>query len=262
MIQSTTPFGRDSNRKAKKLSSMSNVAKINLSIIVPALNEEKNIKNTVDHIIEAADDRRDYEILIFNDGSTDSTGRIADELARNKSNIKVMHHQAPHNLGGCFREGVACVQGVYAVMLPGDDETDSRTIKNLFNALGSADIVTTYTVNKEVRNWKRRAVSAIYTFLINFLFNLRLRYFNGPSLIKVDLLKKLPPIPSGFAYMSEILVRLIKAGYGYREVEMYIKPSLGRVSRAFKLKNVKQVGQTILKLFIDVYFKKKILWVN
>lgn len=238
---------------------MSDIAKFNLSIIVPALNEEKNIKNTVDHIIEVAGNRQDYEILIFNDGSTDGTGRIADELSRNNSNIKVMHHQSPHSLGGCFRDGVAYAQGVYAVMLPGDDETDSRTIKNLFNALGSADIVTTYTVNKEARNWKRRVVSATYTFLINFLFNLRLRYFNGPSLIKVDLLKKLPSISSGFAYMSEILVRLIKAGYPYKETEMYIKPAPWRVSRAFKFKNVKQVGQAIMRLFVDVYFKKKFL---
>lgn len=238
---------------------MSDVTKFNLSIIVPALNEEKNIKDTIDHIIEAASDRRDYEILIFNDGSTDSTGRVADELAGNDSNIKVTHHPSPHNLGGCYREGVAMARGVYAVMLPGDDETDSRTIKNLFDALGSADIVATYTVNKEARNWKRRAVSAIYTFLINFLFNLRLKYFNGPSLIKVDLLKKLPPISSGFAYMSEVLVRLIKSGYSYKETEMYIKPAPERVSRAFKFKNVKQVGQTIARLFVDVYFKKKIL---
>lgn len=240
---------------------MRGITKYIVSIIVPALNEEKNLKDAVDHIVEAAGNRQDYEILIFNDGSTDETGRIADDLAGYNPNIKVIHHQSSQNLGGCFREGVALAQGEYAVMLPGDDETDSRTIANLFNALGSADIVATYTVNKEARNWKRRLVSATYTFLINFLFNLRLKYFNGPSLIKVELLKKLPPISSGFAYMSEILVRLIKAGYPYKEIEMYIKPSHGRISRAFKLKNVKQVGQTILKLFIDVYFRRKTLYV-
>lgn len=232
---------------------------IAVSIIVPALNEGIKLKDTINRIIEAAGSRQDYEILIFNDGSTDETGRIADELAGVDSNITVIHHQSPHNLGGCFREGVAMARGEYAVMLPGDDETDSRTIVNLFNSLGLADIVVTYTVNKEVRNWKRRLVSALYTFLINFLFNLRLRYFNGPSLIKVDLLKKLPPISSGFAYMSEILVRLIKAGYPYKETDMYIKPAPGRVSRALKLKNVKQVGQTIMRLFVDVYFKRKFL---
>lgn len=240
---------------------MLEVAKISVSIIVPALNEEKNIRNAVENIIKELAGRNDYEIIIFNDGSTDNTGRISDDLARDNSHIRVVHHQTPHNLGGCFREGVALAKGEYAVMLPGDDETESRTIKKLLGALGSADIIATYIINKEVRNWQRRAISATYTFLMNFLFNFKLKYYNGPSLIKVDLLKKLPTISPGFSYMSEILVRLIKSGYSYKEIEMYIKPSPGRKSRAFGMKNVKQVVRAIFILFRDVYFKRKILYV-
>lgn len=241
---------------------MQDTTKISVSVIVPALNEEKNIRGAVESIIRESGGRDECEIIIFNDGSTDKTGEIAQDLARGNPRIRVVHHQTPQNLGSCFREGVAMAKGEYAVMLPGDDETDSRTIKNLFAALGLADIVVTYTVNKEARSWKRRLVSATYTFLMNRLFNLRLKYFNGPSLIKVDLLKKLPPISSGFAYMSEILVRLIKSGYSYREIEMYIKPSPDRKTRAFRAKNIKQVGQTIVKLFIDVHLRKKILCLN
>lgn len=235
--------------------------KIIASIIVPALNEEKNLNNAISDIINALSGRSDCEILIFDDGSKDATGQIAEELALANPFIRVVHHQTPQNLGSCFREGVALARGEYAAMLPGDGETDPRTIANLFNALGSADIIATYTVNKEARPWHRRAISLIYVWLIKLLFGLKLKYFNGPSLIKVDLLKKLPPISPGFAYMSEILVRLVKAGYSYKEVEMYIKPSPGRKSRAFRLKNFKQVGQTLFKLFIDVYLKKKTLYV-
>ncbi|MEK9183020.1 MAG: glycosyltransferase family 2 protein [Patescibacteria group bacterium] len=230
---------------------------INISIIVPALNEEKNIASAVRNISTALSGRNDYEILIFNDGSTDQTGEIADALASSSSRIRVIHHALPQNLGGCFREGVAMARGEYAVMLPGDDETDSRTIKNLFKALGSAEIVTTYTVNKKIRSWSRRFISAIYTNFLNFLFGLNLRYFNGPSLIKTDLLKK-APIASNFAYMSAILVRLIKAGYHYKEIEMIIKPPQ-RQSRALKLKNVYYVLLTILDLFTDIYLRHKIL---
>jgi glycosyltransferase involved in cell wall biosynthesis len=231
-----------------------------ISIIVPALDEEKSLQTAINDVTDQLIGRDDYEILIFNDGSTDSTGKIADELSAVNPNIKVIHHQMPQNLGSCFYEGVTLARGEYATMLPGDGETDPRTIKNLFNSIGSADIITTYTVNKEVRSWKRRLLSAVYTFLINLLFHLNLKYFNGPSIIKVELLKKLPTISPGFSYMSEILVRLIKGGYNYKEIEMYIKPAKERKSRAFRLKNFKQVGEAIIKLLIDVYLKRKTLY--
>lgn len=229
--------------------------KTKISIIVPALNEEKNIAGAVENILIALPERDDYEILIFNDGSTDKTGEIANALAASNLRIKVIHHATPQNLGGCFKEGVELAQGEYSVMLPGDDETHPQTIKNIFQAVGSAEIITTYTVNKEARNWFRRFVSAIYTNTLNFLFCLNLRYFNGPSLIKTGLLKKVP-IASNFAYMSAILVRLIKAGQNYKEIEMIIKPPK-RQSRALKLKNVYLVLQTIFNLFIDVHFRRK-----
>lgn len=229
--------------------------KIKISIIVPALNEEKNITGAVENILAGLTGRIEYEILIFNDGSTDKTGEIANALAASNSRIKAVHHVTPQNLGGCFKEGVGLALGEYSIMLPGDDETHHQTIKNIFKAIDSAEIITTYTVNKEARSWFRRFVSAIYTNTLNFLFGLNLRYFNGPSLIKTDLLKKVP-IASNFAYMSAILVRLIKAGHNYKEIEMIIKPP-ERQSRALKLKNVYLVLQTIFNLFIDIHFRRK-----
>ena len=237
---------------------MNDVKKNDVSIIVPALNEELNLRGAVDNIIKELKGIN-YEILIFNDGSTDRTGNIAEEISILDSRIKVIHHKTPQNLGSCFREGVELATGEYAIMIPGDDEVDSQTIHNLFSEIGRADIITTYTVNTNIRSIKRRFISFVYTALINGLFNLRLKYFNGPSLIKVDLLRKLPPISQGFAYMSEILVRLIKSGYSYRETEMFIKLLPGRKSRAFGLNNFKQIYLAIVRLFIDVYFKKRLI---
>lgn len=231
--------------------------KIALTIIVPALNEQNFLRNTIESILKCAPEHLQYEIIIINDGSTDDTGKIAECLAKEFNHIKVTHHDYPQNIGACFRRGVQMASGEYAVMLPGDDETHVDTIKNILNAVGTADVVTTYTVNKEVRGFFRRVISFIYTFSINILFNLRMKYFNGPTLVRVDLLKKLPPIPDCFAYMTAISVRLIKAGHGYKEIEMVIKPSLGRKSRALRWNNLKQVVKTVVVLFVEVNIKKK-----
>lgn len=230
-----------------------------VSIIVPALNEEENILPVVNNIIDNAPLDLSYEIIIINDGSSDHTGAIADELAVKNDRIKVLHHRTPQNVGACFRVGIASAGGNYVVLIPGDNETHPQTIKNIFASINTADIVTTYTVNKEVRSWARRAVSSLFTWLVNSLFGLRLKYFNGPALIKTELLKKIPLINSSPAYMADILVRLIKAGYNYTEIEMVIKPANNRVSRLFKLNQVKHVGKTIGKLIMDIHFRKKFL---
>lgn len=230
--------------------------KKSISIIVPALNEEENLENAISNIISGLGSIEDYEILIISDGSTDRTGDIADALSQKDDRIKAIHHGSSQNLGGCFRAGLALASGEYTVMFPGDDETHPETIKNVFNSIGVAELIITHTINKEARTWGRRIVSGFYTGGLNFLFNLNLKYYNGPCLIKTDLLKSVP-ISSSFSYMSEILIRLIKAGRDYKEVPMFIKPQPGRRSSALKLKNLNGVLKTILRLIKDLYLWKK-----
>ncbi len=65
-----------------------------LSVIVPALNEEANIADAVREATRALGERfSDYELLLFNDGSTDRTGEIMDALALEDPHIRVFHHE-------------------------------------------------------------------------------------------------------------------------------------------------------------------------
>ena len=71
-----------------------------LTVVIPALNEEGNVETGVSDILTALGDRfYSYEILIFDDGSTDATGAIADRLAAQNQNIKVIHHEKNRGLG-------------------------------------------------------------------------------------------------------------------------------------------------------------------
>ncbi len=66
-----------------------------ISVIIPAYNEEGNLKGAVDSVLAAVGDSfTDYEILIFDDGSQDGTGRLADEMAASDAmgRIKVIHN--------------------------------------------------------------------------------------------------------------------------------------------------------------------------
>lgn len=224
-----------------------------ISIIIPALNEEGNIENTVNIVNVALQNKfRDSEIFIFNDGSTDRTGSIADRLAKEDSRIKVIHNSKNRGLGYNFAEGVRLAQYEHTVLVPGDNEISGDSISKMFQRVGNTDIVMLYTVNTWIRPFTRRIVSRTFVGLMNSLFNLTIRYYNGPCTIRTSLLKNIPLQNNSFAYMACILVRLLRGGATFVEEGMFIQPRQYGGSHALSLKNFIRVSKDILNLFIEV----------
>ena len=78
-----------------------------VSIIIPAYNEEKNLAQTIKFLLDRLNENiiSDFEILVFDDNSTDNTGKIADDLAEKYPQIKVIHNPRNMNLGYNITKG-------------------------------------------------------------------------------------------------------------------------------------------------------------
>ena len=227
-----------------------------ISIIIPAFNEEGNLQATVETVVRIISGRfSDYEILIFNDFSTDKTGIIADELASKNPKIKVIHNETNMGFGYNYTKGVELASMQYAMMVPGDNEITESSIEVIMDAAGQADIIIPYTVNMEVRPLSRRVLSRAFTKLMNLITGLNLRYYNGPCLHRSEIIKKVPMTTWGYAYMAAILARLIRSGRTYKEVGMHIKERAYGGSSALKLKNVFRVSKTLWELFLEFRVK-------
>ncbi len=90
-----------------------NGKEIPLTMIIPAHNEEKHLKKCVESIKEQNYEER-VDILIVDDGSTDNTGSIADELARKHKNVRVIHQKnmgKAHALNRALKEVHTSVVG-------------------------------------------------------------------------------------------------------------------------------------------------------
>lgn len=158
-----------------------------LSIIVPAYNEEKNLGATIEWIIDFLKRKNfsgDYEILVFNDYSSDETGEIADAWAKKDNRIRVFHNSRNMGFGYNYRKGVEEARGEYVIMIPGDNENSNDSIWNLFEAIGRADVIMSYSANPETRPVYRRIISWIYVKMLNLFFNLHVKYYNGNTLNK------------------------------------------------------------------------------
>lgn len=230
-------------------------AKPTISIIVPCLNEEENLPGTIICIKEAVASTgafSDYEVLIFNDFSTDNTGKLAEEIKSREPRVRVIHNPRNMGFGYNYTEGVRLASKDYILMVPGDNEIPAESIRRVMSLAGRADVIIPYTANTRVRPFARRVISRLFVFGMNTLFGLDLRYYNGTCLIKSALLKKVPLKTWGFAYMAAILVRLLRSGASFVEVGVDISQRSKGKSKAFRVKNIASVLSAIASLFWEV----------
>src|SRR5690349_2779367 len=80
-----------------------------LSVFFPAFNEEGNIVTTVERAAAALDPLGldALELVVVDDGSTDATGRLADELALADPRVRVVHHPRNQGYGAALKTGFA-----------------------------------------------------------------------------------------------------------------------------------------------------------
>lgn len=230
-----------------------------VSVVIPAYNEEKNLAATVNFLLERLEKNSvlDFEILIFDDNSTDATGKIADELAKKYSQIKVIHNPKNMNLGFNITKGFQLATKGFVGFIPGDNEIEPEILDNIFQNLGKADIIIPYVKNPEVRPWGRRFLSRTYVIIINTAFGLNLKYYNGICYFKTAMVKKVPVSTYGFAYMTEILVKLLKSGASFIEVPMINRKRERGATKAFRIKNIVSVFKTFLHLFYEIQILRR-----
>ena len=88
-----------------------------LSIFYPMWNEEMYIERALDAGHRAArklmsdGDIADYELIVIDDASTDGTGEIADRIAAEHPNVRVVHHAKNRKLGGAIKTGFESATG-------------------------------------------------------------------------------------------------------------------------------------------------------
>jgi dolichol-phosphate mannosyltransferase len=219
-----------------------------VTFIVPALNEAANLEAAVAGIRAAAGRVERRQVLIFDDGSTDGTGTLADRLAAEDKDVRVVHNRRTMGLGYNYFRGIELAEGEYSVMVPGDGEIPREALEPLLARAGEADLVIPHMTGSEARPLGRRLLSRGFTGLMNLLFGLRLRYYNGPCLLRTELVRKVKLRTHGFAYMAAILVTLLRAGHTHVEVAIPLKYRRHGGSKALRPGNILSVLGTVLRL--------------
>lgn len=110
-----------------------------LSIIVPIYNVEKYLRKCVESLLLQDLSQNGYEIILVNDGSTDDSGRIADEYAASYLNIHVIH-QPNAGLSEARNTGIKDAHGEYIMFVDSDDYLEPNVLKGLVEKMTAEDL--------------------------------------------------------------------------------------------------------------------------
>ena len=100
--------------------SSSNHSSVTVSVIIPAYNSERGVAKAVESLQKQTIDENALEIILVNDGSTDSTSAICHELAGKASNIVVIDKENG-GVGSARNAGIEAARGKYIAFLDSDD---------------------------------------------------------------------------------------------------------------------------------------------
>jgi len=226
---------------------------LDLTIVVPCLNEENNIEATLDTIAAAMSELEySYEILVIDDGSTDQTAAIVKEYAQTHSRLPIHLHQNPRNRGltRSYVDASFLGQGKYYRLICGDNAEPKESLLAIFSYLGKADIVIPY---HEVtgKSALRLALSKVYTTLVNLLSGYSVRYYNGCALHMRYNVMRWGPYSFGFGFQAELITRLLDEGATYVEVPVNaVHHNKSRRNSALNTRNFLSVTHTLAEILI------------
>ena len=157
-----------------------------LSVFFPMWNEEQYLQRALDAAQELCVELqekhviRDYELVIVDDASTDSTPQLADAAAARDHHVKVVHHPMNRKLGGSIKSGFMASTGDVVLYTDADLPFDMREVHNAMRLMNQyqADVVSAYRFDRTGEGYVRVVYSMLYNLMVRLLFGVRFRDIN------------------------------------------------------------------------------------
>ena len=147
-----------------------------LSVFFPAYNDCGTIASLVITAVQSASKLTpNYEVIVVDDGSSDSTAQILSELARVYPQLKIVTHPVNRGYGGALRTGFASASKDVIFYTDGDAQYDPSEMEMLWPMMTSGvDLVNGYKISRS-DPLHRIVIGRIYHHTVKILFGLRVR---------------------------------------------------------------------------------------
>lgn len=230
-----------------------------VSVFFPAYNDEATIAEMVQDALAVLPQlTNDYEVIVVNDGSRDSTPAVLDRLARTEPHVKVIHHLRNKGYGAALRTGIAHATREMIFYTDGDGQYDVGELTALVPLMTEeVDVVNGYK-RKRADHAYRRAIGALYNQTARLLFRLPIRDVDCDfRLIRRASIERVRLESSSGVICVEMVRKLHVAGCVFAEAEVSHYPRTHGQSQFFTLPRVARTIFDFLALWIRL-----VVWPN
>lgn len=223
-------------------------ANSSISLIIPAYNEEELIGQTINvcamflqRITE------DYEIIVVNDGSTDTTGQVIDEFAYSNERIKPLHNICNKGSGAALWAGMKRARYNIIATNFADLPFDINELSEALILLNddNVDFVVVARRNRSANSPYRKMTSLTNYWLIRMLFNVKLRDFQFVQIYRKKVIDRINIKSMGTFMAPELIIKALANGFWMREYSASFYP---RTAGRAKCGNPRVIIETIYEM--------------
>jgi dolichol-phosphate mannosyltransferase len=218
-----------------------------VSVVVPAYNEEENLRPTVTQVAAKLDELEiTFEIIIVNDGSVDQTREIAEGLCADDARTRLINHARNMGPGSGVLTGMDAAEGDFVIFIPADLALDLDELHKYFEASRECDLVVGIRSDRRDYSLFRKFVSHVNIALIKILFGMKERQFNYIHMYRRAMLDRINIESRGVFLTAEIMIKARDLGYRLQEVDITYVP---RTAGAATCGNAETIFDTVRDLF-------------
>ena len=235
-----------------------------LSVIIPARNESENLTLCLEELSqELLDHKINHEILVVDDGSTDNTPRLLQDMANQNSTVRYLKNDGENGFGRAVRIGLAKFTGDAVAIMMADRSDSPRDLVNYWNKLQDGyDCVfgSRFIRGGKVHNYPllKLLANRLVNTMIRFAFNLQCNDItNAFKIYRREVIEGCKPfIAPHFNLTVEIPLKAIVRGYSWKVVPISWK---NRTKGVAKLK-LREMGSRyffiVAYLWLEKYFSR------
>ena len=223
---------------------------VSISVFLPCYNEQDNVRRTVENAVTVLEKiKADYEIIIVNDGSSDATGSIAEQIAAQNNRVKAVHHPTNRGYGAALQSGFKAATKKFVFFTDGDGQFDISEMPPLMPLMADYDIVTCYRINRQ--DPVIRKINAwCWTKLVCLLFNMKIRDIDCAfKLFNREIFDTMKLVSTGALIDAEILARAVRKGCRITQTGVHHYPRTAGVQTGAKLSVIFRAFKELFKLY-------------
>ncbi len=232
--------------------------KPDISLFFPVYHDENTVRVVANRALELLEEvAGNYEVIIVNDGSPDSSGEIADELAAEYAEITVIHHPENRGYGAAMKTGIAACKYEIICMIDGDNEYDVFDLKKMLAVRQYYMLVIAFRYRK-LYSTKRIFISFVYNAVLRLVFKSPFRDIStGIRLINRAVLDDVKLTSNSPFIGAELTLKSMLRGFPVGEVGIQTFPRDFGEGSATSLKNIvgtiKDIWRIRKEIFSDSY---------